>query len=482
MDDHRRLLREVLWRPAAGLVLLLLAFCVCGATAGPARTVAAPLPFSFAADDYVLAPLPREVMPFYSASLASRVDPGCHDEHGVRMRIADGRLVDYPGGQASWGMDNLNSYVVTGDEFYLRRAEAQADRLIETSLHVGDAWFFPSRYARERHGQHGEPMTPPWFSCLGQGAGLALFCRFHEVTGDPRYSEAAHGVFRAFLQAGPVKAPWLTAVDDGYLWFEEWPKPTLDHTLNGHIFAVLGVYEYWRVFGDERARALFCGSATTVRRYLPEFRRPGWASRYCLLHGNSSRHYHELHQWQLLKLHTLTGDVRFARFADDLRADFPNPGDVPPTAQVGAGTYRVFSFRLNGDVVARRTLRLRAARTVAIDARQHVRGRAVYLRLAAGRLRGFWIRERVPRIYARGEAAWFTYYPSRTLHLEAGAEYVGEAFDPLGARTGTRLFTPAAATTATFSRRAMVNGVDRLLVDSGPLAGFWLASAGVHLE
>jgi len=127
-------------------------------------------------------------------------------------------------------------------------------------------------------------------------------------------------------------------------------------------------------------------------------------------------------------------------------------------------------------------LRLRAARTVAIDARQHVRGRGVYLRLASGRLAGFWIRERAPLVFARGEAAWSVYYPSRTLHLEAGAEYVGEAFDPVGERTGRRLFTPAAATTATVSRRAVVNGVDRLLIDSGPLAGFWLASAGVRLE
>jgi hypothetical protein len=466
---------------AASLVALTAAsFAASAQAATIGRTAAVPLAFRTTA--FPLAAVDPVERPFWSTLVAPREDTGVHDDAGVRMRLVDGRLYDYPGAQASWGMDNLNSYLVTADTFYLDRAELQAQRLVDTSMHVGDAWFFPSLYRRDRHSFRNDPMTPPWYSCLGQGAGLALFSRLYEVTGDPKWAEASAGAFSAFLVKGPRKGAWLTDVDHGYLWFEEWPKLPFDHTINGFGYATFGVYEYWRVFGDDRGRQLFCGAATTLLHAFPRFRKPGWVSRYCLLHRVGNRKYHLTHRSQFLKLYTLTGDARFARDADLLRQDFPNPGQILGTCRIEPGVYRVWKFRATGEPLASDTLTVETVQEVGISAREMIRGRGIYEKLAEGPAAGFSILERPGRVYCPGQADWADYVPSRRLTLQAGATYTGTVVDAAGAVLDARAVTPDAPRTATFSRRAAVNGVDSLLLDSGELAGCWIPSAGLSTD
>jgi hypothetical protein len=468
----------------ASPLLALLSLLVVAAASAPAAGAAGSggLPFSFRTTAFPLPAVDAVHSPYASTAVVSRGDSGIHDEAGVRMRLEHGRLYDYPGGQAAWGMDNLNSYLVTADAFYLERAKLQAQRLIDTSQHVGAAWFFPSLYRRDRHGYRNDPMVPPWYSCLGQGAGLALFARLYEVTGDPKWEEAATGAFSAFLVKGPRKGPWITDVDKGYLWFEEWPKQTLDHTLNGFGFGALGVYEYWRVSGDQRARQLFRGAATTLLHAFPAFRKPGWVSRYCLLHQVGNPHYHHIHRRQFLTFSTLTGDVRFARDADLLRQDFPDPALTGGTCVIQPGTYLVRQFRASGEIKASATLTVTAAQEVGISARRRVFGRGIYEQLAEGPAAGFCILERPGRVVCPGLADWTDYSPSRRLVLRAGVTYTGTSVDAHGDVLDTRTVTPGAPQTASFSRRAVLNGVDSLLVDSGSLAGYWLPSTGLTTD
>jgi hypothetical protein len=467
--------------PATVVVLVVLvALAAAAALAGSAR--AAGIPFTFRTTAFPLPLVAPADRPFASTLIAPREDPGIHDDAGVRMRLVDGRLYDYPGAQASWGADNLNSYLVTSDTFYLDRAVLQAQRLIDTSRRVGDAWFFPSLYRRDRHSYRNDHMPVPWYSCLGQGAGLALFSHLYEVTGDPKWAEAAAGAFSAFLVKGPRSGAWMTDVDRGHLWFEEWPKPVLDHTVNGFGFAALGVYEYWRVFGDDRARQLFCGAATTLLQAFPQFRKPGWVSRYCLLHRVGNRSYHLVHRSQFLKMYTLTGDARFARGADLLREDFPNPGQISGTCRIEPGVHRVWKFRATGEVLETGTISVETAQDVRISARERIRGRGIYEKLAEGPAAGFSILEFPGRVYCPGQADWADYVPSRRLVLQPGATYSGSVVDGAGAVLDSKTVTPDAPQTTTFSRRAAVNGVDSLLVDSGALAGYWLPSAGLTTD
>ena len=79
-----------------------------------------------------------------------------------------------------------------------------------------------------------------------------------------------------------------------------------------------------------RAAALFDGAVSTVLHYLPELRNPGWASSYSLRGLTPHRRYHLVHIRQLLALHALTGDVRFAEAAEVLQRDVTAPYTAHP--------------------------------------------------------------------------------------------------------------------------------------------------------
>ena len=205
-------------------------------------------------------------------------------------------------------------------------------------------------------------------------------------------------------------------------------------------------------------------------------------SRYCLLHRVGNRGYHLVHRSQFLKFYTLTGDVRFAQDADLLREDFPNPGQINGTCRIEPGVYRVWKFRATGEVLATGTLSVETAQDVAISARERIRGRGIYEKLAEGPAAGFSICESPGHVYSPGQADWADYVPSRRLVLQAGATYTGSMVDEAGAVLDVKTVVPDAPETVTFSRRAALNGVDSLLVDSGSLAGYWLPSAGLTTD
>ena len=86
--------------------------------------------------------------------------------------------------------------------------------------------------------------------------------------------------------------------------------------LNGHVFAMFGLYDYWHYTGNPEVARYFDGGATTVlERMMPLVRVPGGVSYYCVqaeycqspLWQNGN--YHGIHYWQLDTLARITGDA-----------------------------------------------------------------------------------------------------------------------------------------------------------------------------
>ena len=183
------------------------------------------------------------------------------------------------------------------------------------------------------------------------------------MTGLPKWREAADRTFAAFLRPGPCSGPFILNIDkDGYYWLQEWPWPNLvpDCTLNGHNSSLFGLFEYYMVTRDQRAKALFQAAVTTVRHYLPRFRRDGWISCYCLAHRGANANYHNMHVGQLLELYKMTGATVFAQAADRFSNDYPKP-DVEGSLRVEPGTYNAVRVDATGAVIARRAVRVRRA-------------------------------------------------------------------------------------------------------------------------
>jgi len=241
---------------------------------------------------------------------------GPQDAKGIPLRPLGrgGRLVYNPTVLAQQGMKRLDSYLQTKDRHHLRQARKYADKLRKLSDGGNKRRWQPHWYDLSVH-QRG------WVNSNSHGLTLAFLARFYEITGAQKRLDEAQRLMAAFQQR-PRNKRWFSDVTaKDYVWFEHWPDGRNDRTLNAHINAMFGIYDYWRVTGDPLAEVYFLGGAKTVRTKLYRFRRKGELSRYSLSGTSGSLHYHETHIEQLRTLSKMLGDPWFAKQADLFERD-----------------------------------------------------------------------------------------------------------------------------------------------------------------
>ncbi|WP_175440085.1 D-glucuronyl C5-epimerase family protein [Micromonospora nigra] len=421
-------------------------------------------------------PMSDAALPYNDTPLAPRVDPHPHDEQGVRLFRYNGVTYDHPVAQAQWGLSNLRTYLANRDALFLNRALAQAQRNLDRKVESRGAWWYPYAFDFPRCAQM-PGIRATWYSAMAQGQLLSLFSRLHAVTGDHKWRTAADRTFQSLLLPPTPGLPWVSWVDYlGYLWLEEYPVTpgvTGERVLNGLVFALYGVYDYWRVTADPRAVAIFDGAATTVRRYAAvSFRAPQWISRYSIgcLHSNAD--YHPIHIRQLLETYEMSQAPVFAGLADLFREDYPAPA-VSGTVVFSAGTHVGYRFTPGGSIVGLRTLTLSRQSNAHSDQRIRIRGRGIHYRVTNGPLAGFLVPEEPGRRELLGAVEQHTYTPARTLGFAPGT-YVGHRYDSAWAVSETRTFTFPRASAAPFGASAWVNGRLSYQITAGVYAGFWL--------
>ena len=246
-----------------------------------------------------------------------------HDIDGVILVEYDNQYRYQPLYVASYGLGYLASYLETSDTLYLNRATVYANRLLELGTRENDCIYLTYDFQYRLHnGSYNEVMLPPWFSGIAQGFGLAFISRIYQSTGNPYYLYAADSVFNAFLYTDDDGDVWITDIDSsGYYWIEEYPFVPKTRVLNGFLFAISGLYEYYQVTQSGNCRIVFQGACTTIKDNVYRYRVPGQISYYCLLHRSQYSEYHQIVIRQLRYISQITGDDFFRNFADTLAAD-----------------------------------------------------------------------------------------------------------------------------------------------------------------
>lgn len=319
--------------PAAALLVGVASLAVPAAArtyavAGVSRSGAGP--FRFRTSGYRPQSVPADLLPgyrTYAISLHEKSRPT--DANGIALYVEGSRRVYHPLVIARYGLDLLNGYRITKEQAYLDRAEANARFLIDHAVSRAGALYFPYRFKVDLFGDPSDVMRPPWYSALSQGTALSLFVRLEQITGDRHWGEAAAATFSSFPRVRSATLPWVSFVDrTGHLWLEEYPKNPPAQVLNGHIYALFGVYEYALATGSPLARQVFDGAVTTVKDEIDEFRVPGQISYYSLRRHVQYSSYHDVVIGQLQTLAAITGDRFFAHEAhlftvDERKAEKP---------------------------------------------------------------------------------------------------------------------------------------------------------------
>lgn len=254
----------------------------------------------------------------YYMTFAAKADyTGKLDSAGVPLLDYRGKIgAQYnPIAIAQYGLGNYNLFRRTKDPRRLARFLNMADWLIrhlETNPSGLRVWNHHFDF------EYRTPLKAPWYSALAQGHGISVLVRAYVETQDRRYLDAADEAFQSFVKR--VEEGGVVFVDSqGRRWIEEYVVTPPTHILNGFIWALWGVYDYYLARRSAAALELFSQCIDTLKENLALYDIGFW-SLYELsgtrLRMLASPFYHRLHIVQLRVLHRLTGEIVFLSRAD----------------------------------------------------------------------------------------------------------------------------------------------------------------------
>ena len=205
-----------------------------------------------------------------------------HEKYGYHPVLLAQKILRY-----------CDSYQLVREETYLEKAILFADKMLQLASENDDdidddIILFPYNFDFPLHGYPDETIRSPWYSGMAQG--------------------------QAFKD---INMPWISYIDHNkYVWIEEYPMEDPTNALNGFIFAIYGLYDYYLLTQDSKCKEILLACLTTVKDNIHLFRNKDDLSYYCLKHKVKSESYHKVHIDQLEMLFLITQDRYFSAMAE----------------------------------------------------------------------------------------------------------------------------------------------------------------------
>ena len=223
------------------------------------------------------------------------------------------------------GMEYLDKYYETKDEKYKELFLNCSDWLVENAKNKGDysVWEYMGNIPYPNF-----TIYPPWVSGMAQGQGIQVLAYAYNLTGNETYLNTAKSALGAFYV--PVEEGGVLYIDDdGGWWYLEYgykgePKPK---TLNGFIFALIGLHEYYKITKDADALYLFNKGVDELKRHLDDYD-TGCYTVYDLVGTPASGKYHDVHVKQMLIMYNITKDPVFMQYYGKWKAYSDKPGNI----------------------------------------------------------------------------------------------------------------------------------------------------------
>lgn len=251
------------------------------------------------------------------------------DTRGIVQYIdPHGKKQFHPVWVAQYAIAAIVKYEQTGEVGWLNRAIRHADELIRNRVVRGDAWFYQYNWSKTYDQR---TLKDRWWSGMAQGEALTVFSKLNQLRPSSKWRSAAWHTFQSYTLIGAHsnRIPWTSVIIGRELWFEEYAgrmQPL--QVLNGQIFAIYGLWEYYKINPSPAVRVLADGGLTTVLESMDAIRAEGQCSYYCAQGGYCQRPiwqhhgYHMIHVQQLETLARITKRPVFGEWAGLLAGDF----------------------------------------------------------------------------------------------------------------------------------------------------------------
>lgn len=263
----------------------------------------------------------------YGSSICKESARNKFDKYGVLQRVVGNEQYYHPVLSAQCGLKSYGQYL-SGRNDQLEALIANANNLI-TLQGADGALRYPFSF---RYYLTGQILNPGWVSGMAQGQALSLYSRAYYATKDSTYIEAGRKAL-AFMQIPTSNGGVMTTLEDysekysNEIFFEEYVSTPANYTLNGYIFALIGIYDWSQIdpsidADQDIARDLFNRGVRSLKILLPHYdlgKISSYDLGYLTVKGTQphiSKGYHGVHIYLLNAMYSITGDSVFSSYRD----------------------------------------------------------------------------------------------------------------------------------------------------------------------
>ena len=218
----------------------------------------------------------------------------------VPMSTVDsGKQMYFPIEIFQYGLAAYDLYLLNNDESMLKKAIACGKWALDNQQENGGWITFA-------HKNKDHP-----YSSMAQGEAMSLLVRLNIATGDSAYLECAEKA-KTFMLLSKDDGGVCEYADDDMILYEFTAIPVV---LNGWIFSIWGLYDYYLRTGDEKTKSALDTTLASLKKHLPSFDIKYW-SKYDAGKNICSPFYHKLHIAQLNVTYNLFGDEIYKEYAE----------------------------------------------------------------------------------------------------------------------------------------------------------------------
>ena len=164
------------------------------------------------------------------------------------------------------------------EHIYVKDDVANREKIITNCLEwiLNNAEEFNGSLVWRSESNHHYHLEKGWISSMYQGQAISLFLRAYQHFKQDKYLNIAHRIFPFF--EGDYEDGGVKRVDkNGYLWFEEYPTNPPSYVLNGFIYTIFGILDYYRVTEDSRAKEIYDECIRTLVANVHKYDRFYWS-------------------------------------------------------------------------------------------------------------------------------------------------------------------------------------------------------------
>lgn len=221
----------------------------------------------------------------------------------------------------NYALDYYERYIKTKDENAYSKFFSCVQWLQGDITQVDNYALFVFRWKQPWYDSVGVPFT----SGMTSGLAIQVFTDAFQLTKDSSYLQLSNKIVRGYFI--PIEQGGFTYKTANRWWFEELADTAI-HTpfiLDGHIFAITGLYPYWQLTKNDSVRIVINNGINGLKNRLANYDVGNGTIYYDKYKKIADKNYHRLLVQQMKQLYELTGDKVFLHYYEKWSTPLDRP-------------------------------------------------------------------------------------------------------------------------------------------------------------